>query len=66
MPMSTNPSPTPLPPAEPGTVTSIGTATFVVTRLYAGSRPISDLLLQRMRQAAAPSPSIDEEAGTAV
>lgn len=59
-----------LPPSSPpdarGTETQLGAGIFQVTRTYAGNCPVSDLLRQRILQAADAISSIDGRIGTAV
>lgn len=59
-----------LPPSPPpdarGTETQLGAGIFQVTRIYAGNCPVSDLLRQRILQAADTTSSIDGGIGTAV
>lgn len=54
------------PPDARGTETQLGAGTFQVTRAYAGSCPVSDLLGQRILQAAQTATTIDEGIGKAV
>ncbi|WP_346704439.1 hypothetical protein [uncultured Agathobaculum sp.] len=62
--MHTDPHPTP--PAIQGIQTQIGAGTFLVRRQYVGSRPVGELLQQRVQQAAHTTSSIDEGIGAAV
>ncbi len=57
---------TPPPPDARGTETHLGAGIFQVTRTFAGSYPVSDLLRQRILQAADTTSSIDGRIGTAV
>lgn len=57
---------TPPPSDARGTETQLGAGTFQVTRTYAGSCTVSDLLQQRMLQASDAASSIDGGIGTAV
>ena len=54
------------PRSESGAEIQIGAATFVVTRTYTGGCSITDLLQQRVQQAAQAAPTIDEGIGKAV